>query len=309
MSKLYDPFDSILGQILQREIQTKQLVNEHALLPINDYLQRYIFPHFKQKPIQSYLDIAAGTGILSSQITDILRRNGHPAQMFTLDLFNKVAEHDCHIQADGLQLPFRRHSFDFITMNFGFRYFASSPKNQAGNSDTSLFEETAKNHNLDKEPILYNQFMTKALFLHDILYRVLKPSGRLMLMLTTEAPNTPLNIWGSCLSMMSDCVHAESSLWAAIKRFWRIANPTSIAFINALYNKDVVAQHAENHYFNSQTVTQALLQHFQGQVVSTKVSTCISVLEFIAPNENINPQPLPIQEELDEKQPEYALFV
>ena len=59
MSKLYDPFDSILGQILQREIQTKQLVNEHALLPINDYLQRYIFPHFKQKPIQSYLDIAA----------------------------------------------------------------------------------------------------------------------------------------------------------------------------------------------------------------------------------------------------------
>jgi ubiquinone/menaquinone biosynthesis C-methylase UbiE len=306
MANLYEPCDSILGQILQQEIHTKQLVNEHALIPINDYLKNYIFPEFSSKKIQTYLDIAAGTGVLSAQIADILRSKGHPATMFTLDLFNKVAEPNYHIQANGLQLPFRRHSFDFVTMNFGFRYFVTMPQNQAANIATSSFEKTATNYGLDKEAILYSQFMNKAFFLHDILYRVLKPSGRLMLMISTESPDTTINLWPSCFSMITDCFRAETSPWKAIRRFYRIANPTSIAFFKALYQQDVVTKHIENHFFNSCTVTQALLQHFQGEVILDQSSICSGILEFTAPSETQSPS-VSIQESVDRTETEYAL--
>lgn len=311
MQNLYDPHCSILGQILQQEIRTKQLVNEHALIPINDYLQKHIFPYSEHKPIQTYLDIASGTGILSAKIKDLLHGNGHPATMFTLDLFSKVAEPGSHVQANAIQLPFRQHSFDFITMNFGFRYFTSMPKKQIAGIESELLEETAKNYGFDKTPILYNEFMSKAFFLHDILYRVLKSSGRFMLLISTESPDIPLNICYSSLSMIIDCFLAETSPLAAIRRFWRIANPTSFTFFKALYQSDCATKHAENHFFNTPLVTQALLQHFHGRMISVNATTSMGILEFTAlqedrPQTSIHEE---IDEEIDVEYLEYALPV
>lgn len=305
MWQLYDPLHSVLGCVLQQEIHNHQLVNEHALLPINNYLQTCIIPHFWEHPIQTYLDIAAGTGVLSARIVDILRKDGHNPSLFTLDLVNNTANLSEHVQANAMQLPFQQHSFDFITVNFGFRYFTTQPQQDVVNADIAELEKTASKYGLDNDYILYNQFISKGLFLYDILARVLKPSGRLMLTISTENLDTQLCVWRSALSTLVDCFHAEEYPWSAIHRFWRIANPTSIAFLEALYQEDVAKAHKMNHFFNIPTVTQALLEHFQGQVISDNSHTYLSILEFRALN--LPQRSQVVQTEIEQQHIEYAV--
>ena len=98
-----------------------ELVNKLMTFGLDSRWRRRAVSDLRLTPLSVVLDVAAGTGDFTRELT----RQGHHAVATDLSFGMLAAGHDMpeRIQADASQLPFRTGAFDGITCGYALRNF------------------------------------------------------------------------------------------------------------------------------------------------------------------------------------------